>query len=620
MSITINQTPLNYTPSNGQHIYNAESNLSGQTSFRYVFDVWMNPFNNAERVARVKVAPNSSGVGIVDVGDIVKNYVKANTRTDLKQVSSSTFQISTYSNPNGQIPFAETTLIPSNEFNDNPTYPYLPHVTEYRVLVGEEYITGGTLVLNICTEPYQVGSTFGYELTDGPASYTGSPNTIVISNAGASIPDYADPSLFGWRYLHTTLTGTFVASGTTSAQTGSYSAISVPTSDDILTITENYSGCRFTFRWFEEAGVFGWYYQSQFCPSCVNNDTDVITIWPGVQQNKKIYNYQNSWWGNNNTNGENNHQWWDLYRYKWQTNTSISGDTPAQFLTTFGDEYYTTTFVNAGTPTTLRTRKRSHHFECPIILSYFHRDFNESPLASNQTPVFFNDPSTQTTTLTFAGTLTGTTLTSTTTNNRIVYDVIKNVIPNRTYGFFKTTGTTSNTAGVETNRISEAVVFQLYGDECLSDPQHFLFLNQQGVWDTWTFDRKNIKTYNKDNQVYAQGLIRDNSIYNPLFNQQRNIIFDQTITEVVEAQSHYMNENDRKIVEELFLSTHVYLMTDFYDEYDAGANDQYTKTPHLIPISITSNSIQEYKQRYNKVFQYTLTYEYNPIQQFRSNL
>lgn len=620
MSITINQTPLNYTPSNGQHIYNAESTLSGQTNFRYVFDVWMTPFNSAERVARVKVAPNTSGVGIVDVGDIVKNYVKANTRTDIKQVSSSTFQISTFSNPNGQIPFAETTLIPSNEFNDNPTYPNLPHVNEYRVLVGEEYLTGGTLVLDICTEPYQVSSIFNFTVGEGQASYSGSPNQINVTGAGGSLPDYADASLLGWRFLHTTLTGTFVASGTTSAQTGSYVAAAEPTIEDIVTITENYSNCRFTFRWLNEAGVNGWYLQSQFCPPCVNDDTEVITIWPAVQQNKKIYNYDNSWWGNNNTNGENNHQWWDYHRYEWQTNTSISGDTPAQFLTTFGDDYYTHSFVNSGVTTTLNCRKRSGHSKCPIILSYFHRDFNESPLASNQTPIFLNNPSGQTTILTNAGTLTGVTLTSTTTNNRIVYDVIKNVIPNRTYGFFKTTGTTSVTASVETNRISEAVIFQLYGDECLSDPQHFLFLNQQGVWDAWTFDRKNIKTYNKENQVFAQGLIKDNSIYNPLFNEQRNIIFDQTILEVVEAQTNFMSENDRKIVEELFLSTQVYLMTDFYDEFDANADDEYEKTPHLIPISITSNSLQEYKERYNKVFQYTLTYEYNPIQQYRSNL
>jgi hypothetical protein len=79
-----------------------------------------------------------------------------------------------------------------------------------------------------------------------------------------------------------------------------------------------------------------------------------------------------------------------------------------------------------------------------------------------------------------------------------------------------------------------------------------------------------------------------------------------------------MDENERKIVEQLFLSTSVYLIKDI-NYFDDGA-PLYEKTPYLIPIVIVSNSLQEYKQRYNKLFQYTLTYRYNPNQLFRSNL
>lgn len=618
MSITINQQPLGYTPSNAQHIYNAVSTLSGNTSMRYVFDIWIDPYTNPERIARVKVAPNTYGVGIVDVGDIVKNYVKPNTRTPLRQIKDQVGGISTFSNPNGQIPFSSGGYIPSNGFNDNPNYPYLPHVTEYRVLVGEEYLVGSNVVVDICTSPNFVTSEWDYSFQTAVTPYGGTPNRINIVNAGINVPNYASSSLLGWKYLHVTNTDVFVASGTTTASTGNYTAVSLPGTGDVLRIEENGTGCYFLFQWGrtipEEEG---WNFIDSFCPECQNNP-QVITIWPGVQQNKKLWNYDNSWWGNNNIDGENNHLWYDLYKYKFKPYNQLDTDEPGYFLTTFGSETYTNTFEDStNAEFVLTSRVRTHHYQCPILLSFFYRDF-QTILPGVRQPAFVKN---QQGVFDWVGSAPMNIIpTSDVTDNRIVYRIstIGQSYTNHEIGFFLSTGTTTSGASLNTNRISESVIYKTYGDECMSDPQHFLFLNQQGVWDVWTFDRKNIKTYNKENSVYAQGILRDNAIYNPLFSQQRNVIYDQTITEVVEAQSHFMEQNDRTIVEELFLSTHVYLMKDFYYENN-GAGD-YTLTPHLIPVSIISNSLQEYKQRYNKVFQYTLTYEYNPIQQYRSNL
>jgi hypothetical protein len=618
MSITINQQPLGYTPSNAQHIYNAGSTLSGSTNFRYVFDVWMEPYTNPERIARVKVAPNTSGVGIVDVGDIVKNYVKPNTRTPLRQIKDQVGGISTFSNPNGQIPFSSGGYIPSNGFNDNPNYPSLPHVSEYRVLIGEEYVSGNTTILDICLSPTFSESEWDYSLETAFTPYGGTPNRVNITDASINSPDYGPTSLLGWSYIHQNTSEVLISSGTTTASTGNYTAMDQPSTGDILKITENGTGCYFLFQWGrtlpEEEG---WNFITSFCPECQNNPP-VITIWPGVQQNKKIWNYDNSWWGNNNTDGENNHLWYDLYKYKFKPYNQLDTDEPGHFLTTFGTETYTNNFIDASSNEfTLNTRVRSHHYQCPILLSFFYRDF-QNILPGTRQPGYLKN---QQGIFNWIGSSTMDIIpTNDLTDNRIVYRIstIGQVYTDDEIGFFLSTGTTTTAASLNTNRISEGVVYKTYGDECMSDPQHFLFLNQQGVFDVWTFDRKNIKSYTKENSVYAQGIIRDNSIYNPLFNSQRNVIYDQTITEIVEAQSHFMEENDRTIVEELFLSTHVYLMKDFY--WDNNGAAEYSLTPHLIPISITSNSIQEYKQRYNKVFQYTLTYEYNPIQQHRSNL
>jgi len=617
MSITIIQQPMDYTPSNGMHIYNVISTLSGATDFRYVFDVWVDPYVNAERIARLKVAPNSTGNGIIDVGEIIRQYVKANPRSTTNQIYNKVGGI-TNTAPNGSLPFASGGFIQSNELNSNSAYEFLPHVAEYRVLVGEQYMTGTTEVIDICSLPYSVSSVWSYTLESALVPYPGSPTRVNISDASINYPSYGDTQYLGWRYLHTTSASAFVASGTTTASTGNYTATLEPSPGDILTITENATGCRFVFAWIRGEETSGWVYVSEVCPSCENNP-DSITVWPAVQDNKKYFNYNNIYWSGN-TNGIENHKWWDKYQYKFQTSpTNITDNSPAKFLTTFLDDYKPYIFAdNTTTQYTIQSRSRAHHWQCPLILSFFYRDFQDLQLPGVRQPAFVDTDKNGI--LKFVGGSLTTTFTTDIVDYRIAYRLltIQNVYTNNNIGVFMSKGTTSNASSLNTNRISEAVVYKIYGNECISDPQHFLFLNQNGVWDTWTFDRKNIKSYTKSGTQYSQGKIRDNSIFNPLFSERRNIIYDQEVVESVEAQSHYVSESDAKIIEELFLSTQVYLMTDFY--YDNVDADDYELTPRLIPISITNNSVQEYKNRYNKLFQYTLTYEYNPLQQHRSNL
>jgi hypothetical protein len=183
--------------------------------------------------------------------------------------------------------------------------------------------------------------------------------------------------------------------------------------------------------------------------------------------------------------------------------------------------------------------------------------------------------------------------------------------------YWKTTGSPTNSQSIQ-GRISEVVEYYFLDANCLSDPLHFMFLNQRGVWDTYTFDRKNIRTLSKDNSFYGQTPLRNAPVYNPFFYTQRDIIYDQTIVEEVVAQTNFMEENDRVIVEELFKSTMVYLIKDYISP--VNPQPQYSLTPYLIPIYITSTAFEEYKQRYNKLYQYTLTFRYNPVQLHRNNI
>lgn len=618
MSIQVIQQPLALTPSNAQHVYNVVSTLSGSTDFRYVFDIYINPYQTtSQRIARVRIAPNTSGRGIVDVGDIIKNYTKGNVRTD-KPISTNGVG-GTSTTPNGILSAAgEFNYLPSNAFNTNTSYETLQHVLEYRVIIGEQYTNAsGTTTLNICSDASQPPSTFSAGTTSVAAAYTGTPNTIVVTNAGVNIPPYST-ELRGWNYQHYTSGGTLITSGTTTASSGSYTPSGAPSTYDIVYVTENYSGVRYTYQWQVES--LGFDFVSEYTGGICFSNPGAKTIWPGTQENKTNFNYNNVYWSGN-TNGSNNGLYYEAYKYRFTGSTSQNDNNPAQFLTAFGDELFTSTFINYGTGfTSNRVRRRNHHYQCPVLISHFWTDNGLFDNASTSV-VPYNYSSSQNTPYTNLGSVTGITYTGGTVlpDFRIVYSV-PNYQMIQSGGKLATWRSNGTGEGVFLNnfRISEVVEYYFYGEDCMSDPQHFLFLNRRGVWDTWTFDRKNIKRYNKETSTYAQGTIRDNSTYNPFFYDKRAVIYDQYTTEVVEAQSDFMTENDRVIVEELFLSTDVYLISNHYYPMDTAST--YSKTPYLIPIVITSNSLEEYKQRYNKLFQYTLTYEYNPNQLYRTTL
>ena len=624
MAITILQEPLSYTPSNAQHPYTFSSTLSGNTDFRYVVDVYINPRqSNVTRIARLKLAPNSYGVGICDLGDIVKNYLIANPRSENYQAISATGTTNLLT-PNGLIINAayQTTNdgisgIPHNAFNTNSGYEYLPHIIEYCAIVGEQYNIGGVPEIFICEDPGLSPSSFYYGEEDLPASYVGSPNTINVYDAGVNIPSWATSQPLGWSYVHTDSIGNLVASGTSTATTGSYTATLQPNGNDILYMIENYSGIFFTFFWGTEST--GWSYVSQYIPPCMNQP-NIITTWPGTQDNKTNFNYNNIYWSGN-TNGQNNGLYYEQYKYKFLNYTGQSESNPAEFLTTFGDDLFSTSVVWSGvTQGSARVRRRSHHPECPILLSYFAADFQSTFNTWGQFSTRLNyvdDQSksynnSQTASLPYSA---STSTFSTLPDNRILYDIFRKPAWVNSGGKM---AIWKSLSGDVSNRISEIVEYYFMDNNCLSDPIHFLFLNSRGVWDTWSFDRKNIKTYEKSNSQYAQGTIRNSPRYNPFFYEQRDIIYDQNVEEIVEAQTNFMDENDRKIVEEIFLSTKVYLIKDW--SYPGSTAPNYQNTPYLIPIMIESNSLQEYKNRYNKLFQYTLTFRYNPNQLFKSNL
>ena len=100
--------------------------------------------------------------------------------------------------------------------------------------------------------------------------------------------------------------------------------------------------------------------------------------------------------------------------------------------------------------------------------------------------------------------------------------------------------------------------------------------------------------------------------------QQRNIVYNQDLITRGEAQSMFVDENDVPIYTDLFMSPYVWVIDGMEIKTNA-AGEEYVY-PYLIPVFITSNSVEEYKSRFNKLFQYDITFEYNTIEQLNSPL
>ena len=81
----------------------------------------------------------------------------------------------------------------------------------------------------------------------------------------------------------------------------------------------------------------------------------------------------------------------------------------------------------------------------------------------------------------------------------------------------------------------------------------------------------------------------------------------------VQAQTTWMDENDVENYRDFFLSNYVYQIIQ-----KIGEGDILYST--LIPVSITESTFEEYKSRYNKLYQYTMNYVYNPIKQFNTSI
>jgi hypothetical protein len=607
LDLYIRQMPLEATPTHSDHTWNVVMNdYSAYTDIRLVVDIYSNPYLNdsgstqtSGKIARLLIPPNQFGNCIFNVETIIYNLVEANPRNL------------------GMIPTGTSAQ----------TNPYLVRVADSQTTSVEQETNQATIVNDrTSTISYSNGFNGGYE---------GFENIYHINEYRC---------LFGVQY---TTTGT----STTCLSAQSITEVVIPTDYSAYT---SYSG-------------------GTISVTDASTQPYGIMIWPGVQENKQMsikYYYSG-----NNLNGQYNYLNTNVYDYEMGLNcntyianndTSLtryldyvdcSGGTQqitilpftisgvcassytdniellvtqsgtcganysGLFMSTFGSETIPMTILGSQA---YQTRFRTHYYKCPIIVGFM---YGGNPLFNN--------------TLSVEGIAY---LQKTQTNGQMNYDAIQ-VVPieftPRTntqieapysylqqriaYGIFKpnpVVRTDSDVAIFLTNDVlgydydvygtSELVQYKMVGEECFNDPVSFLFLNRNGIWDTYTFTKKFTKKYNVNKKTYSSAKTLNTQWWNRQSYDQNEQTFYGDAEEMVTVDSGFVQQNDVDVIEGLLMSPSVYMIM---DNWLPGTN-QNEIYPYLIPCTVQNKEVKEFIQKYVRIFQYTIEIKQVPYRNF----
>ena len=166
--------------------------------------------------------------------------------------------------------------------------------------------------------------------------------------------------------------------------------------------------------------------------------------------------------------------------------------------------------------------------------------------------------------------------------------------------------------------LSKVIVYNMDEASCMSDPVHVLFLNRQGVFDTYTFDRKALESKKIKRDSYAQGGISDTNFFSQLSTERRDVLFNQELKTAMNVETWWLTDNDKAIVMDLFQSPEVYIIKNQEFEIDGYVRGAKSYNPYLLPVTVDEGSIKEFKNRYNKLFQYGFKFEYSSINEYRT--
>lgn len=359
----------------------------------------------------------------------------------------------------------------------------------------------------------------------------------------------------------------------------------------------------------------GWTGQS-INPAVAATQPYGVMIYPGVQPNKQVgvalnpafnpyyttdpdYNYHNT----------------RAYSYAMNTGT-YPFNQQGLFMATFGDE---TIPMKAFGGAVQNTRYRTHYYKCPIVCGFM---YGENPLFDNSSivkSISFLQKSSVNTTLNYdvllASPIDFTSRPGNTNsylNQRIAYAIWKqnpNVRTQSDVAIFLSSGGCDPTIA---SGVSEIVQYKMVGEECFNDPVSFLFMNRQGVWDTYTFTKKYSKTFIPEKKTFRQQKTLNTTTWNRQSYDRAESVFYGKADEIVTVDSNFVIQNDVQIIEELLMSPYVYQIMDNY----TPVTPQTQIFPYLIPCTVQNKEVKQYINKYERIFQYTIELKQVPYRDY----
>jgi hypothetical protein len=152
----------------------------------------------------------------------------------------------------------------------------------------------------------------------------------------------------------------------------------------------------------------------------------------------------------------------------------------------------------------------------------------------------------------------------------------------------------------------------MVGDECFNDPISFLFLNRQGIWDTYTFTKKYTKRYAVNKKVYSSQKSLNTLWWNRQSYDAGESVFYGDAAELVTVDSNFVIQNDVQVIEDLLMSPYVYQIE---DNWLPSSNQDFIY-PYLIPCTVQNKEVKEYLNKYERIFQYTIELKQSPYRDF----
>ena len=661
MSFTIIQQPERLTPTGTEHIFTIDSTLSGETSYKYIVDVWIKPYaggtttsnNGRERIARIKSRPNNEGVMIVDLSEILQDAVTSNIRIDYDAPTEAKRMY----NVSGSVPssyVSKPTLLSAFSSANGGNEPGTDieaglesqlYFTEYRIMIGEEYInSSGVFIENISQ-----GVNFSEETFEVDQILTGSysvtyPGIEWLDAFGGNI------GTTGVDIKWTDITESANYDAVNSVLTaGTYETPTEPAIGNRLIVKSNYSLFTYVYRWAknETPGALpdGWIFlETRYDPTRPywfgNFMPPSIHIWPGVDNKLLNKNY----WNNTITNVNPDNKFGHLYDWtKWYMNSDF-GNQDGQFLTNGGTPYLADP-ENQGYLNTYR--RRTHYSNQPLMVaffnSYLHEFINEIRVLTQR---FVYKDGYVTYQYDFnvvnngGGPLTdiqnpypaiGTSIPEGKRLLHFTRNRLKYIFPQRELDYVEVwTWTTANVLSPSDSSdwsdkekaASEILRFDMKDESCFSEPVNFVWFNQYGAWDTWTFNARSVKSYDIKRKTYSKTTYKNSSLFSRQSFDPKKVVFNSEVVVGLSAETDYLSQDDARIVEDLLRSNEVYIIENQIEpaNYDSDLFNEVPVVTTLIPVDIKTNKVSEYEKVYGKLFQHSIEVEYNSIKKYRTSL